>query len=428
MDIKVSPSSLKGTITIPASKSQTLRAILFASFAEGKSTVDNLLDSSDAAAMLEACKLLGAKITSTGTGVEIIGTGGIVKAPEDVINAGNSGIVLRFISAIAALGNVPVVITGDHSIRNQRPMKTMLDALNMLGVSAKSTRQNGFAPLIIQGPVTQMTTTIDGKDSQPVSSLLILGAFSPAPIHIQVLNPGEIPWIKLTLDWLDFLGVPYEREDYHSYKIGGGPKIKGFHYTVPGDMSSAAFSVTSAVINKTPLTIQGLDFADKQGDKLYFDILQKMGAKLVINNTARTIEVLPDSTLNGITVDINDCIDAICALAVAACFADGETNIINASIARTKECNRIKALVDELSKMGAIIEETEDGLKIKKSALHGAEVWSHDDHRMAMSLAVAAMAAKGSTIIKGSDCIRKTYPSFIHDFTALGAEIYEYPA
>jgi 3-phosphoshikimate 1-carboxyvinyltransferase len=378
--------------------------------------------------MLAACKLLGAQIHPRNTGVEIIGTGGVLHTPKEAIDAGNSGIVLRFISAIAALGSVPVTITGDHSIQNQRPMQTMLDALSMLGVSAKSARQNGFAPLTIQGPLTQGKTSIDGKDSQPVSSLLILGAFSPIPLEIEVSNPGEIPWIRLTLDWLDFLGVPYENDGFHSYKIGGGPQIKGFHYTVPGDMSSAAFSVTSAVINKTPLIVKGLDFADRQGDKLYFEILQKMGAKLVINRDARTIEILPGSELKGITADINDCIDAICALAVAACFAEGETNIINASIARTKECNRIDALVKELSKMGANIEETTDGLKIKKSELHGAEVWGHNDHRMAMSLAVAAMAANGSTVIKGSECIRKTYPTFIHDFSALGAKFNEYPA
>lgn len=426
MDCEVLPSTIKGTIKVPPSKSQTLRAILFATLAAGTSTVDNLLDSADADAMLNACKLLGAKITKTATGITVVGTGGALTAPEDVINAGNSGIVLRFISAVSALGTFPIVLTGDHSIRNQRPMETMLGALTKLGVTALSTRNNGFAPLIIQGPITQTKTTVNGVDSQPVSSLLILGAFSKKPIEINVIDPGEIPWIKLTLDWMDFLNVPYENNSFCNYKIGGGSPIKGFHYTVPGDMSSAAFSVAAAVIAGSSLIVQGLDFSDRQGDKLFFDILKQMGAQLTISHETRTLEIHPGSKLKGITVDINDCIDAICILAVTACYAAGETRITNASVARNKECNRIEALVEELSKMGADIKETEDGLCIQGKPLNGAEVDSHADHRMAMSLAVAALGAKGKTCIKHFECIKKTYPTFINDFKNAGAHFDEH--
>ncbi len=426
MDCDVVPSQIRGIIKIPSSKSQSLRAILFASLAEGSSTIDNLLDSTDVESMLKACELLGARITRNGSRVIIEGTGGVIYPPDDVINAGNSGIVLRFVSAIVSLGTFPIILTGDHSIRHQRSMQPSLEALTKLGVSALSTRGNGFAPLIIQGPITQNRTCVEGKDSQPVSALLILGAFSPFPIEIEVINPEEIPWVKLTLDWMDFLGVPYEKEEYRRFTIGGGPRIKGFEYYVPGDMSSAAFPITAAVITGSSLLVEGFNNEDGQGDKVYFDILKQMGAKLTISQKDHTIRVDPTSKLKGITVDINDCIDAICILTVAACYAEGETRITNASIARTKECNRIEALVKELSKMGASIRETEDGLWIKGTPLNGARVFSHKDHRMAMSLAVAGLNAKGKTCVTDIECIKKTYPSFIQDFKKSGADIHEY--
>lgn len=428
MDCIVTPSIIQGNLKIPPSKSQTLRAILFASLAKGTSHIHNLLNSSDALSMIHACRQLGAKIEETEDGIIVEGVGGTLKPLQGQIDAGNSGIVLRFIAAIAALSETTIEITGDHSIRHQRPMKTMLEALSLLGAHAESLLNNGFAPLSIHGPITTSHTIVEGKDSQPVSALLILGAFSPLPFEIEVLHAGEIPWIELTLKWLDFLKVPYERKGYDLYKIGGGPQIKGFNYTVPGDMSSAAFSVTAAVIQGLPLMVEGLDFDDAQGDKRYFDLLESMGAKLKRSQETRTLQVLPGSKLRGITVDLNDCIDAICIMAVAACYAEGETIITNAAIARTKECNRIAALVLELRKMGATIQETDDGLRIIGVSLKGAEVWSHADHRMAMALAVAAMGAKGETKIKEIDCIQKTYPSFIGDFTEAGANIHEYPS
>ncbi len=428
MDCQVLPSALHGEITVPPSKSQTLRAILFASLASGTSTVDNALLSTDTASMIAACKQLGAKIEQNESSFTITGVGGKLHPPSTSIDAGNSGIVLRFISAIAALGNAPIEITGDHSIRTQRPMQTVLDALSLLGVSAASLSNNGYAPLKIQGPMTSWKTTVEGKDSQPVSALLILGAFSQTPLEINVLHPGELPWIDLTLWWLDWLKVPYTKHDYNKYTVGGGPPIQSFHYTVPGDMSSAAFAVTAASIRGTALLVKGMDFDDPQGDKKYFDLLEKMGAKLERLPQERALKIHPGSQLHGITADLNDCIDAICIMAVAATFAKGETLITNASIARTKECNRIAALVSELSKLGANIRETADGLAITGAPLQGAEVFSHNDHRMAMSLAIAGMGAAGTTRIRVIDCIQKTYPTFINDFTHAGANIHEYPS
>lgn len=171
------------------------------------------------------------------------------------------------------------------------------------------------------------------------------------------------------------------------------------------------------------MTIKNLDIYDTQGDKKIIHVFTEMGAHVGIDDKMKTLHIKPRERLKGITVDINDCIDAIAIIATVACYAEGETRIVNAAVARQKECDRIACIATELNKMGANIQETADGLIIKGSALNGAAVFSHGDHRIAMSLAVAGMGAKGETQIQESGCIGKTYPSFVQDFQKLGASI-----
>lgn len=420
---RVQRSSLKGKITIPPSKSQTLRAILLAAMAQGKSTIHHPLNSPDTRAMITACRLLGAEINDHQTYLEIKGVNGLIKHAEDVIQAGNSGIVLRFISAVAALSHQPIVITGDYSIRHSRPMLPLLKGLHQLGASAISTRGDGFAPIVVQGPLKSGKAIIGGEDSQPVSALLIASVFGSGPIEIEVQNPGEKPWVDLTLDWLDRLGVKCERRNYEYYRLSGQGKYKGFEYTVPGDWSSAAFPLAAALITDSELTVRNVDFNDKQGDKELLNVFRKMGAKLEINSEKCLLHVCEGSFLKGIDIDINDFVDALPILATVACFAKGETRIRNAAVAAKKECNRIQCIAAELSKMNARITVHNDGLSIMGSELKGAQVLSHDDHRMAMSLAVAGMGAKGMTEVQNVDCVEKTFPSFVDSFLHLGTDI-----
>ncbi len=421
----VTKSSLKGNIHIPPSKSHTLRSILFGALGNGKSVIYNHLKSNDATAMIEACRQFGAKVDVLPDRIEIDGLNGQIHHTDDVINAGNSGIVLRFCSAVGALGHLPVVITGDHSIRHQRPIKPLLEGLRQLGVSAKSMRGDDFAPVIIQGPLKTGKATIFGEDSQPVTALLIAASFAEGPTDIMVEQPGEKPWIDLTLSWLDRLGITYKKNGYSHYQIPGKSRYQGFTYTVPGDFSSAAFPIAAALITQSELTLENLDMDDIQGDKEIIQVFRNMGAHIEIDESKRSLHVKKGSQLKGITVDINNFIDAITILAVVASFAEGETLIKNAAIAKQKECNRIRCIATELTKMGANITETEDGLCIKKSTLKAAEVYSHHDHRMAMSLAVAAMGVSGQTLITSVECVSKTFPSFKHDMTQLGANIEE---
>ncbi|MFQ5728969.1 MAG: 3-phosphoshikimate 1-carboxyvinyltransferase, partial [Waddliaceae bacterium] len=335
------------------------------------------------------------------------------------IDAGNSGIVLRFIAGIAALGDSPIVITGDHSIRHQRPMGPLLEALNRLGVKAESA--NGYAPIMIQGPLRGGRATVNGQDSQPVSALLMAGSLCANGIDLEVAEPGEKPWVDVTLAWLQRLGVPIENDEYKHYRVPGGAVWDGFEYTVPGDWSSAAFPMAAALVTGSELTINNGNLYDSQGDKVLVNILRQMGANIEENDDS--LHVASDGTLEGIEVDINDCIDVITIVSVIACHASGTTRITNAGVARSKECNRIACIASELKKMGAQIAEMDDGLVIEGSKLHGAEVESYGDHRMAMSLAVAALGATGTSVVNDVDCVAKTYGSFPGDFRKMGANI-----
>lgn len=413
----VKKSELNGEITIPPSKSHSLRAILFASMATGRSVIHHYLHSPDTHAMIEACRLFGAKIHIFPNRLEIEGVNGNITHTEDVIDAGNSGIVLRFCSAIGALSSHPVVITGDHSIRHNRPMKPLLDGLSQLKVQTASMRGDGYAPVIIQGPIQPGTVTIDGADSQNVSALLIAAAFATGPVEILVRNPGEKPWVDLTLSWLK----NYSRDGYERFVMDGNSRYPGFEYRVPGDLSSLAFPVAAALITGSEILIHNVDLDDIQGDKELIFLLQEMGAHFVIDSKNKTLQVKKSGVLGGCKADINNYIDALPILAVIGCFAEGETHIFNAKVAKQKECDRITGIATELQKMGAKLIATDDGLKIRKSDLKGTGVHSYQDHRMAMSLAIAGLGAEGETIVSPVDCVAKTFPSFLNDFQLMGA-------
>ena len=369
--------------------------------------------------MINACRSLGAQVEWKGGSIAIAGLNGKIEGSKGDIDAGNSGILLRFLTAIAALGKEPVLITGDRSIRSQRPLTPLIEGLKMRGVQVSS--HNGFAPVAIKGPFQPGSAIISGEDSQPVSAMLIAMAFAKGASELFVKNPGEKPWVALTLDWFDRLDIPYQADNFERFRLQGSASYEGFEYAVPGDWSSAAFPVAAALVTRSELRIGNLDYSEKQGDKRIVEILQKMGANLHLEKNE--LYVGKSDCLKGIEVDINDCIDTVTILAVLACYAEGETRITNAKVAMTKECNRLACIAKELKKMGGKVEVTSDGLIIQGGPLKGAQVCSHGDHRMALSLAVAALGASGLTRLEGCECVSKTYASFFSDLKKLGADI-----
>ena len=419
----IRPSSLHGTAAVPPSKSHTLRAILFAAMANGNSVIRHYLHSPDATAMIYAMRSFGAQFELAENEMRVRGLSGKLASAENVIDSGNSGQVLRFVGALAGLCPAYTIITGDHSIRHNRPVKPMLEALTQLGCLAVSSRLDGYAPIIIKGPMQPGHAKLPGEDSQPVSGMMIAASFLPGKTTLEVTNPGEKPWIDLTLFWLKKLGIEVTHETYAKYTIAGHARIDGFSLSIPGDFSSAAFPIAAALVTNSELTLTNIDMHDCQGDKKVIEVLIQMGAKIDIDDAKKTLVVRKNSKLKGQRIDVNDFIDAVPILSVIGCFAEGKTEIVNASIARKKESDRLHAMVTELGKMGASIEEKPDGLIISHAPLHGAQLSSWHDHRIAMSLSIAALAAKGESKIEGVECIAKTYPSFAHDFRTLGASI-----
>jgi 3-phosphoshikimate 1-carboxyvinyltransferase len=420
-NVKIKPGKIQGEFPVPPSKSHTMRALLFALMAKGKSHIRRPLPSPDTVAMLDAIRHLGAKVDMENDILIVDGVAGKLHPPEDVIQCGNSGQVLRFVGALAALSSNYTVLTGDLSIRHNRPVKPLLDGLTQLGALAVSSRSDGFAPIIVKGPIKHHAkATIEGLDSQPVSGLLMLGAFAPLELH--VTKPGEKKWVDLTLSWLDRFEIPYENRDYEHYKMKGHTSLKGFEYTVPGDFSSAAFPIAASLITQSEIVLNPIDLHDQQGDKAIIPLLQSMGARFESHGTHFAVK--KGGTLTGTRIDVNDFIDALPILAVMGCYANGTTEIVNAAVARSKESDRIHSIATELKKMGANIEETPDGLIIRQSRLRGSTaLQSHADHRIAMALSVAALGAEGESVIHGIECATKSYPTFFGDLRARGAQV-----
>ncbi len=420
MFMRILPSKLQGTLKIPPSKSHSIRAVIFALMASGTSYIENALISPDVEAAIRAVELFGAVVKKNKGVLEITGVGGNLRAAGDVINAGNSGLILRFIAAIGALQRSYTIITGDDSIRHRRPMAPLLSGLQQLGAFAVSSTLDGYAPIVVRGPMEGNKARITGEDSQPVSALLIASSFRNGSTTLIVDNPGETPWIDMTLYWLRRFGADITHKDYSHYKISGGLSYSGFSTVIPGDLSSLSYPVAAALITGSVLTISSVDMSDIQGDKRFIDILISMGASIEIEGTTL---ILKKGSFQGGVIDVNGCIDMVTIIAVVACFAKQETVITGAGIARHKESDRLFAITQELRKMGAHIVETQDGLVIQPSILKGAVLDAHSDHRIALALSVAALGAQGESIIHGTSCIAKTYPYFQEAFSSIGGQI-----
>lgn len=251
--LHIEPSGLKGSLTLPPSKSHTLRAILFALLARGRSIIRNPLPSPDTQAMIRAVEQFGAQVYSFPDRLEVEGVGIDLKSPDDVINTGNSGIALRFIGALAGLLPTYTILTGDASIRRNRPILPLLEGMRRLGAFAESALGNDHAPILIKGHMRPGTTYLGGEDSQPVSALLITCAFLQGSTTIYVRNSGEKPWIDLTLFWLRRFGIEVECDQYRTYYVPGYASIPAFDITIPGDFSSASYPIVAAILTNSPL-------------------------------------------------------------------------------------------------------------------------------------------------------------------------------
>ncbi len=413
---------LEGEITVPSSKSHTIRAVIIASLAEGRSGIINPLNSKDTMAAVNACRTLGAKINTDNNKEWIVeGFDNKPRYVDEPINMLNSGTSLRLLSGIiAALCDFEVELDGDSSLRT-RPIQPLLKSLNQLGAEALSINNNGYCPIKIRGKMKGGRTEINSFTSQYVSSLLLACPLLEEDSIITVINPNEIPYIKMTLSWLDEQGIKYEaKEDFTEFRVFGNQRYKSFEKKIPADWSSAAFPIVGAAITNSNVLVKGLDTDDVQGDKAILDYLKKMDAEILIEENG--IRIM-GKKLYGCELDLNNTPDALPSMAVAGCFAEGTTTLVNVPQARVKETDRIKVMAEELSKLNADIKEREEGLVINKSILKGSKVRGHGDHRVVMALSLAGLIAEGKTEITTAEAINITYPNYVESMRALGAKM-----
>jgi len=416
----VHPSVLSGAITIPPSKSHTIRALLVAALAAGDSVIRCPLLKGDGASAMRAAASLGATVEADGEDVYVTGIGGDMSLGADMIDMGNSGTGLNLFASAAALGGRARRFDGDASLRG-RPVKPLMEALEQLGVKVTMEGSGQDLPFSVQGPLKGGRAVVNGISSQFVSSLLFACPLAPEDSHITVQDLHEQPYVEITLWWLAKQGIEIEySKELTTYVIRGAQSYKPFDMAIPADFSSAAFPAVAAAINGSAIELCGLDFSDPQGDKEVFRHLETMGAKVKRGDSSVTVY---GGSLKGAILDLNAMPDALPALAVAAAAAHGETVFSNVEQARIKETDRISVMASELGKMGIDVKELPDGMVVRGGSLKGANVNSHYDHRVAMALALAGMNANGETVIEGAEAAEITYPSFVEDFLNLGADI-----
>ncbi|MBI9106272.1 MAG: 3-phosphoshikimate 1-carboxyvinyltransferase [Spirochaetales bacterium] len=409
-------------VAIPSSKSHTIRALLIAAMADGNSRLINPLDSADARSCIDACRKFGALIDTSSSEDEMTvwtvkGSGGVSPPDINTIDVGNSGTTLYLAAGMAALAKTEVRFTGDNQIQN-RPVKALLDALSDLGAEVSLPGASGCPPFQLKGPLKGGETSIECPTSQYLSSLLLCCPLAEGDSIINVPLLMERPYVEMTLRWLDSQGIEYTNEHFKRFTIPGRQRYRSFESRIPGDFSSAAFFLCAAAITGSRLTLEGLDVTDSQGDKAILDYLSQMGCN--IETGADSVTISGPARLKAACLDLNDTPDALPAMAVAACFAEGESILHNVPQARLKETDRIAVMRGELSKLGAEIKEREDGLIIRGGKqLKGCHIEGHEDHRVVMSLAIAALCAEGETVITGAEAVDITYPGFFEQLRLL---------
>ena len=436
MQLFAKRSELSGNVAVPGSKSHTIRACLFAAMAEGTSLISNPLEGEDCLSALKAVEAFGAK-TSREPGLWTVeAPRGGLKLPEQVIDVGNSGSLLYFLSPIAATLSGWTFITGDESIR-RRPVDEIIKAIKDLGGDGFcSTPQKTTAPFAVKGPIAAGRIEHEGVLSQQISGLLMAATRLEGKTIIELRNPKETPFVKMTIDWLASLGaeVKYDAATMSHFELEGPCRLAAFDRAIPSDWEAAAFPIVAAVITGSSLAIPDIDFSESQGDRAIVDVLKAMGADieadaktgcLCINKSresSRGISAAP--ALKGGEFNCASIPDAVPALAVAACFAEGETRLADIGVVRLKETDRISILYKELTKLGADVEEGPDFLVIRGKGgrgLHGGACESHMDHRIAMALAVMGLAIEEGITVSDAECCAVSFPHFYEKMNACGA-------
>lgn len=424
------PQKLKGEVHVPSSKSMGHREIICAGLAKGCSIIDNISMSKDIEATIRCLKAMGVVIEEIPsrfegrTAVKVTGTGKLI-AKEASADCGESGSTLRFFIPLGATLGQPITFEG-HGKLVSRPMQAYYDIFEEQNLEYKNTA--GQLPLTVNGVLKAGTYKLPGNvSSQYVSGLLFALPLLEGDSVIEITSPLEsASYVDMTLSCLKKYGIVIDNVNgaHREYRIKGGQAYVAQESCVEADWSQAAFWLVGGSLGEE-INCTGVDFNSLQGDMAVVEIMERMGAKLV--KTSSTVTASHGITQKTV-IDATNCPDIIPILTALAATSEGTTEIINAGRLRLKECDRLAAISTELNKMGANIEELPEGLVIhgKPEGLEGgAEVEAWNDHRIAMSIAIAASVCRKAVILEGTESVQKSYPNFWKDYVAVGGRIEE---
>ena len=415
-DLRALDCMPQGQITIPPSKSASHRALICAALAQGKSRIDNIKHSEDIVATLACANALGVDFTQE-TGAVIFNGNGIDPKDNAVLDCGESGSTLRFMIPIALIFDKELHLTG-HGRLMQRPLKAYKEALEENGATIKQTDKE----IIVKGSIRSGTYSFSGSvSSQYVTGLLFALPLLNGDSEIVLTTPLESKgYVDMTIDMLSRFGIELKNDNYERFIIKGNQAYKATDHMVEGDYSAVAFFLAAGALG-CDVKCFGLKSDSLQGDKAFIDILKKCGVR--IEEQDGYIQALP-SKIQAITIDVKDIPDLVPPLTALLCFAEGESKIINAGRLRLKESDRLHALATEFNNLGAKIVEGEDYLTIQGvKTLTGGLSDAHNDHRIAMAIAVASIRSTDKIELNGASSVNKSYPAFWDDFCKIERSI-----
>ncbi len=420
MNCRVEKSTISGRIVCPSNKSYTHRAIFLASMADGKSMIKNILKSGDTNATVNACRNFGVEIKEIGNSMAVKSTGEL-KLQNNTIDAANSGTTIRIVTAISALLDDEIVLTGDSSLK-KRPMQPLLDALGSLG--AKCNSSAGKPPITVSGRIKGGKVTISGNiSSQFISAMMIIAPKLENGILLNI--KGKLvskPYVDATIISMKKFGVNVRTEIPYKKYVIPSQNYKSTAFTVPSDFSSLALLLSASVLVGENLTIE-ISLGDMpQADEAIIDILEILG--VIVTLDKNTIKIKSPKKLNGGKFDLSNSPDLIPAIAILALKASKPIEIFNVKHARYKETDRIAILARELSKLGIKVVEKNDGLILRNTgSLTGDNLNSENDHRLLMAFSIAGMYV-GYCTVSDPESVKISYPDFISEMKRIGCKIF----
>lgn len=414
MDKTVSLGSANGTITPPSSKSYAQRAIALALLAEGRTTLRNIEFCKDTRSAISCIEALGAKVSYLDESTIAIDGG--LHPVTDTLMVGESGLATRLFTPIASLNSTPICIKGEGTLLH-RPMMMMIEPLRRLGVEVRD--GGGHLPIEVKGPIHGGNIEVDGSfSSQFITGLLLALPLAKEDTTLHVRSAVSTPYIDMTIDTAKRFGVEimHHEGDYSEFYIEGGQKYIPADLANEGDWSGASTMLVAGAISGR-VTVKNLSTLSKQADTAICRALERAGAGIIIEGDSITVT---KRRLRSFTFDATNSPDLFPALAALAAAAHGQSTIIGTQRLLHKESDRAETIRQEYEKLGIEVDISEENvMKIRGGEIHPATVFSHNDHRIAMSLAVSALRCKGDVTIENAECVEKSYPTFFEDLESI---------